>query len=181
MNLIIAGIQGSGKGTQSVLLAKHIGIHHISFGDAIYKLLSEGNPIAEPYSLELYRNGRLAPDDVLFRVARHVITPEINKQGFILDGFPRTQGQLEFILTHFAIDHVIMLNIPEAVSIERMKQRGRADDTEEGIRNRINAYRTTTEPIFNQFIASGKLLTINANKPIDNVQTEILLKLGAIE
>lgn len=170
MNLMIAGIQGSGKGTHASNLAKLFNIKHISFGDAIKECLENDTSLVYPYTLMKYNNGELAPDDVLFKVANKYL----KKDGFILDGFPRTQGQMNYILDNFKIDHCIYLEIPESVAIERLQARGRSDDTEEGIKRRLAQFHEITEPIFKILDDRGILTRINTNQCKENTFYDII-------
>jgi adenylate kinase len=181
MNIIIAGIQGSGKGTQSKLLADHFGLVHISFGDVIKWMLKEKPEIVAPYSIEKYNNGELAPDEVLFKVANYVIDPILEASdkynGFILDGFPRTEGQMKFVLDSYDIDKCILLELEESIAIDRMLLRGRSDDTPDGIKRRIKNYRLKTEPTFKVLENDGKLIKLDANKSVFELNIELINEL----
>lgn len=170
MNLIIAGIQGSGKGTHAASLAEIFKIKHISFGDAIKECLNNDASLVYPYTLEKYNNGELAPDDVLFKVADKYLTDG----GFILDGFPRTQGQMDYILDNFKIDHCIYLELDEEVAVERMKSRGRSDDSDDGIKRRLTQFHERTEPIFKVLEDRGIMTRVNSNLPKDETFAEII-------
>lgn len=164
MNLMIAGIQGSGKGTHASHLSQLLGIKHISFGDTIKMCLEEEPELVYPYSLEKYNNGELAPDEVLFRVADKFVMEAANEGGFILDGFPRTQGQMDYVMKNIPIDVCIFLEISEEVAIKRLKSRGRSDDTEEGIKHRLKQFNEITSPIFTELEKAGKLHRVNTDQ-----------------
>ena len=170
MNLIIAGIQGSGKGTHAHTLSKMLNLTHVSFGDALKDCLVNDTALVYPYTLMKYNNGELAPDDVLFKVADKYLKLD----GFILDGFPRTQGQMDYVLDNFKIDHCIYLELPEAVTIERLKARGRSDDTDDGIKRRLTQFHELTEPIFKVLDNKGILTRVNTDQPIDKSFAEII-------
>ena len=178
MNIIITGIQGSGKGTHAKALADVLNIYHISFGDIIKQCFSEYPDLVLPYTLEKYNRGELAEDHVLFNIANKFL-PEIEQKygGFILDGFPRTEGQMKFVLDNYNIDKCIRLIIPREVAMERMRTRGRSDDTEEGINRRLDQYYNITEPIFNVFSNTDKLIEIDSTGSKKYTFTNILKKL----
>lgn len=173
MNIILAGIQGSGKGTQAKLISEKYGIHHISFGDTLKRCFKECPDLVLPYTETRYNNGELAEDKVLFTVANKYL-PEIENiyGGFILDGFPRTEGQMNFVLNNYTIDMCIKINIPIDVAKERMLKRNRSDDTPTSIDNRINQYFKITEPIF-ELINKEKIYNINGTKSVTDIFTEI--------
>ena len=174
MNLIIAGIQGSGKGTHAKKLANTFDLVHISFGDALKECFTTDPNLVYPYTLERYNRGELAEDEVLFRVATKYLRNAEEKGGFILDGFPRTQGQMDFVLENWEIDRCIYLELGEEVAIERLKSRGRSDDTEEGIRRRLDQFHNVTEPIFKTLEADGRLSKVNTNQPKEYTFAEIM-------
>ena len=167
MNILITGIQGSGKGTQATKIAERFGIHHISFGDTIKQCFKTDPDLVLPYSEEKYNRGELAIDQVLFNVANKFL-PELEKKGgFILDGFPRTEGQMKFVLDNYKIDVCLKLSISKKTAIERMLARKRSDDTIEGIERRLNQYFNITEPVFN--ILKDKTIEICGSLPENNV------------
>lgn len=170
MNLIIAGIQGSGKGTHATSLANKFNLKHISFGDTIKECLTNDPSLVYPYTLNKYNNGELAPDDVLFKVADKYLT----EGNFILDGFPRTQGQMDYILDHFKIDHCIYLELSEDVAIKRLKSRNRSDDSDEGIKRRLTQFHERTEPIFKIFEDRGIMTHVNSDQTEEDTLKKII-------
>jgi len=177
MNIIIAGIQGSGKGTHGKKLAKLLKIPHISFGDAIHKHLVDETGIADPYTIADYNAGTLAPDSALFKVAEFELKPSRVKKGFLLDGFPRTPGQHQYVANNFLVDVCIVLDIPDEVSVGRLMKRGRIDDTESGITKRLEQFKSVTEPIFSYYEKRDMLIRVNTNQPIQDSYAEIIKKL----
>lgn len=145
MNIIIAGIQGSGKGTQSALLAETFNLKHISTGDVLRRHIADKTEFGIRYEEE-NAEGNLAPDEILFEIIQEEITTLDGKAGYILDGFPRTQAQADWATEILDIDYVILLDIPEAVSLARLGRRGRVDDTSSAINNRIATYKEQTLP-----------------------------------
>lgn len=180
MNLLIAGIQGSGKGTHAKAIAKRFNLRHISFGDTIKHYLDTDPEFVLPYSLEKYNRGELAPNEVLYKVADAVLNVPMSKRldnGFILDGFPRTHSQMDYVLNNVRIDLCIMLTLPEDVVTERLLKRGRSDDTPEGIKKRLSSFKEFTLPIFKSLEDSGKIITTETNRPFNECSTEIIEKI----
>lgn len=121
MNIILLGPPGSGKGTQAVKVAEYKNLSHISMGDILRKEMKEKTDIgieAESY----IKNGLLVPDDVVNKIALKAIQNS-NKNGFLLDGYPRTLYQAEFLSKYANIDRVIYLDVPLEIIIERLAGR----------------------------------------------------------
>lgn len=177
MNLIIAGMQGSGKGTHAKKLAKELKITHISFGDTLKKCLKDDPELVSPYTIENYNNGELAPDEILFKVADKYITEAENKGGFILDGFPRTKPQMDYLLENWTIDKCLYLDITKQTAIKRLKKRGRSDDTESGIRRRLDQFNNITKPIFIEMDINKQLTKVDANPSAKAVYAHIKSKI----
>lgn len=178
MNIIITGIQGSGKGTHGLKLSNDLKIPHISFGDVIRKHLENDINAFSDYTINDYKDGKLAPDNVLFKIAETELKKSYVKRGFILDGFPRTPGQHQYLVNNFLIDVCIELLIPEEVAIDRLLSRGRVDDTEKGIKKRISQFKTQTKSLFNGYRKNGTLISINTNQSIESSYQEILNKIN---
>jgi len=100
MKLVILGIQGSGKGTQSLKLAKKYGMVHICVGDLLREHIEKKTKIGLEYE-EDYKKGKFASDDVIFKMLDDVLHKKsTSKTGYILDGFPRTPSQFEWFQNH---------------------------------------------------------------------------------
>lgn len=180
MNLLIAGIQGSGKGTHAKAIAEQFNLRHISFGDTIKHYLETEPEFVLPYSLEKYNRGELAPNEVLYKVADAVLNIPMSKRldsGFILDGFPRTQGQMDYVLKNVRIDLCIMLTLHEDVVTKRLLKRGRSDDTPDGITKRLNSFKEFTLPIFKPLEDAGKIITLDTNRPFTECSAEVIGKI----
>lgn len=170
MNIVIGGIQGSGKGTQSKVLASRYNLRHISVGDCIYHYLVNEPEFVLPYTLEKYRAGELAPNDVVNRVTDRELRAGLDIGGFVLDGFPRQHEQLDFLMSHIAkIDLFLFLEMSEDACVDRLMSRGRADDTVEGIRRRVDQYTRLTYPVLEALENLVPTHRIDASKPIDEV------------
>ena len=174
MRLLIFGPQGAGKGTQAALLAPHFGIPHISTGDIFRANIANKTPMGAQVAAALAA-GELVPDSVTqAMLAARLLEPDA-RQGFVLDGFPRTPEQAEWLDANMAgesLDAVILLTVPDEELLRRSMQRGRDDDTEEVIARRLAIYHESTEPLL-QFYGP-LVLTIDGNRPVPLVHQEII-------
>jgi adenylate kinase len=122
MRIVILGPPGSGKGTYSSRLANKLGIPHISTGDIFREEIENGSELGRSIS-SYVSNGKLVPDDIVNRVVEKRLSREDCMKGFILDGYPRTINQAEFLDAFFKIDAVINLNVPDEVIVRRLSSR----------------------------------------------------------
>ena len=179
MKLLIMGPPGAGKGTQAKILAKKFNLVHLSTGDILRKEIDKSSELG--LKAQTYMNaGNLVPDDVLLEMMQSTLT-ELEDSGVILDGFPRTIPQAIGLSKIFqslnqAIDSIINIEVDKEVLITRLVQRaknsGRADDTEEVIVNRQNVYVELTAPLI-EFYQSN-IIHINGDGSIDEVTARIL-------
>lgn len=122
MRIIILGPPGSGKGTYSSRLATRLGVPHISTGDIFREEIKSGSELGRSIS-EYVSNGKLVPDDIVNKVMEKRLSKEDCGGGFILDGYPRTIKQAEFLDGISRIDVVINLNVPDEVIVRRLSSR----------------------------------------------------------
>ncbi len=122
MRIVILGPPGSGKGTYSSRLSARLGIPHISTGDIFREEIKSGSELGQSIS-EYVSNGRLVPDDIVNKVMEKRLSKEDCGKGFILDGYPRTIQQAEFLDKVSKIDVVINLNVPDEVIVRRLSSR----------------------------------------------------------
>jgi adenylate kinase len=122
MRIVILGPPGSGKGTYSSRLSARLGIPHISTGDIFREEIKSGSELGRRIS-EYVSNGRLVPDDTVNKVMEKRLSKEDCGRGFILDGYPRTIQQAEFLDRLSKIDVVINLNVPDEVIVRRLSSR----------------------------------------------------------
>ncbi|WP_327143711.1 adenylate kinase [Nocardia sp. NBC_01327] len=180
MRVVLLGPPGAGKGTQAVLLSEKLGVPHISTGDLFRANIGQQTPLGR--EAQKYMDaGDLVPSDVTNRMVEARIAEPDATNGFVLDGYPRTVDQadaLERMLkeSNLAIDAVICFVVPEDVVVERMLARGRGDDTEETIRNRMRVYREETEPLLDHY--DGLVVTVEGVGEIEDVNTRALAALG---
>jgi adenylate kinase len=181
VRLVILGPPGAGKGTQAELISESLGIPHISTGDLFRANISQGTPIGLEAKKYLDA-GNLVPSEITVDMVRARVAEPDAAKGFILDGFPRSTDQAD-ALTHILdeldtkLDAVLSFGVDEDVVVKRMLARGRADDTEEVIRNRMQVYLTETAPLLEYYADSVK--SIDAMGDVNEVHQRVLRALGA--
>ena len=167
MRVLIVGPQGSGKGTQAVLLAENLTVPHVSTGDIFRANVGAGTDLGV-LAKRYMDAGELVPDKVTSAMVSARLAEPDAEPGFLLDGFPRTAPQarwLEGLLAQRGqkVDAVLLLEVPDHVLMERMLARGRADDTAEAISRRLELYHTETKPLLDFYA--------NLVLPVDGVGT----------
>ncbi|OKO90042.1 adenylate kinase [Bradyrhizobium sp. NAS80.1] len=198
MRIILLGPPGSGKGTQAQLLVQRYGIVQLSTGEMLRAAVAAGTPVGLK-AKEIMAGGGLVPDEIVVGIISDRIDQPDARNGFILDGFPRTVPQAEALdellrHKHLKLDAVIELRVNESALLSRvetrvaqMRERGeevRVDDTPEVLTKRLASYRSQTEPLIHYYSERRKLSTIDGMMAIDEVTRAIhrqLLALGAVE
>ncbi|APB01578.1 adenylate kinase [Nocardia seriolae] len=180
MRLVLLGPPGAGKGTQAELLSEKLGVPHISTGNLFRTNIAEQTPLGRE-AQQYLDAGNLVPSDVTNRMVEARIAEPDALNGFILDGYPRTVDQaeaLEKMLKESGkeLDAVLSFVVDEDVVVERMLARGRGDDTEEVIRNRMRVYREETEPLLEHY--DGTVVSVEGVGEIEEVNTRALKALG---
>jgi adenylate kinase len=181
LNVVIFGAPGSGKGTQSELIIKNYGLHHISTGEILREEIkneTELGKIADEYISE----GQLVPDELVINMLADIIKDKKNDAGFIFDGFPRTLAQgeaLDRIMRENGIGIAAALNL--AVEDEELVQRllkrgevsGRSDDNLDTIKSRLEVFRNQTQPLKDYYKKQGKHINIQGNGSVDDIYSRI--------
>lgn len=198
MRLILLGPPGAGKGTQAQRLVHKHHIVQLSTGEMLRAAVAAGTPIGLQ-AKDIMASGALVPDEIVIGIISDRLDQPDMKNGFILDGFPRTVPQaaaLDELLKkkHIKLDAVIELRVNESALLNRvetrvaeMRARGeevRIDDTPEVLSKRLASYRAQTEPLIHYYSERRKLLTVDGMMTIEHVTREInriLAAIGAVE
>ncbi len=175
--LIFLGPPGAGKGTQAQTLAHHWNIPHISTGEILRQAMRERSPLGIKAQSYVDR-GELVPDQLVLDMMEERLSQADTQSGWILDGFPRNVSQARFLdelLQKLAEDNVgvVNLEVPDDVLIDRLKGRGRQDDTEEVIRRRLEVYREQTAPLIDFYSDREQLVSVNGNQSLEEVTAEL--------
>ena len=162
VRLVILGRQGSGKGTQAERLVANYGPVHVSTGNMLRAAVAARTELGLQ-AKALMEVGDLVGDDLINGIVAERLTgSDVVEHGFLLDGYPRTPDQataLEGFLAEVGtpLDAAVNLDVPVDEVTARMVARGRADDTEEAIRRRLDLYESETEPLLAWFAQRGLL------------------------
>jgi adenylate kinase len=181
LDVLLLGVQGSGKGTQAKRIASEYGLAHVATGDILRQAMADGSDLGRRVQ-PIYDGGDLVPDDLMIELIKDRLKAEDTRDGFILDGFPRTMPQAEALDAMLSeIDRrlsvVFELQVPDEVAIDRLTRRaadeGRPDDTPEAIAKRIDLYHRETEPLVSHYRLAGNLVGIHGDRPENEVFAEI--------
>ena len=181
MNIVLLGPQGSGKGTQGKLLSKQLNIPHISTGDMLRAYAEQDTPKAKEVRA-LMQQGELVDDHFLEHILQDRLTRPDCEQGFILDGTPRDVEQAQLLEAIVSVDVAVLIDITEEESYKRIhkraKQEGRADDTDEGLKERLHVYHERTEPVLAHYEEQGKLVRVDGMQSVEDVFSALCKQLG---
>lgn len=183
LRVVMLGAPGSGKGTQAERLAAAYGIPAISTGEMLRAAVAAGSDLGREVQAVMAQ-GKLVDDDLMADVVRDRLAQPDAGRGFLLDGYPRTGAQartLEEVLRRSGakLDHVLYLEVPEQVLVERALGRGRADDSEPVVRERLRVYRDSTEPLVRHYRELGLLRTVRGDQSVEGVGADLRRVLGA--
>ena len=205
---VIMGVQGSGKGTQSMMLAADLDLVHIAVGD-IFRWNVQHHTKLGAQIRRTMAAGALVDDDVVEGIVRNRLTEHDWNYGFIIDGFPRNERQAEFFLESYDIDGVIHLDLPDSEVRRRVMARRlcadccvdynlidnsprvpgrcdscggdlvtREDDTAEALAVRLREYHQKTNPVLDIFRRKEYVVTVDARPSKEQVQQTIRARLG---
>lgn len=206
VNLIFVGPQGSGKGTQAKIIAKKLGITHISTGDLLRASTGKLRKLADSY----IHKGELVPSKVMIEILKQRLEKSDCKEGFILDGFPRTIEQAEDLEKITKIDLILEIDISDGTAVKRLQGRWnckkcniaynivtcpkpkkldvcdvcgaklyqREDDAnEDAIKKRLKIYHEDTEPMLKKY----PFVKINGEQSIEKITKDILKEIGKLK
>ncbi len=205
---VIMGVQGSGKGTQSTMLAADLDLVHISVGDIFRWNVQHHTKIGAQVRRTM-TEGELVDDDLVEGIVRDRLAQHDWNYGFIIDGFPRNERQAEFFLESYDIDGVIHLDLPDSEVRRRVMARRlcsgcgmdynllasspqvpgkcdvcggelerREDDTEEALGVRLREYHDKTNPVLDIFRRKEYVVTVDARPDPEQLQETIRARLG---
>ena len=206
MNLIFLGPPGAGKGTQAVRVCEQLGIPQISTGDILRRAIKNETPTGLAAKSYIDK-GQLVPDSVVIDIVRERLVQDDCKNGYLLDGFPRTVAQAEALEGFAKIDAVVDIDVSDDKLVERLSGRRvclscggtyhvsqlngsmtcakcgneliqRADDKAETVLSRLTVYHAQTEPLIDFYTQRGLLKEIDGAQPMDECYAAIMAVLG---
>lgn len=182
MHLVFFGPPGAGKGTQAQKIVADFGIPQISTGEILRAAVASGTPLGKEAG-PLMAAGKLVPDELVIGIVQERLKEADCARGFLLDGFPRTIPQAEALAKALdklgkRIEHVVSLEVPDAVIHDRMKGRGRADDSAETVQKRLDVFREQTAPLKAHYERLGLLRTVNGVGTLEEIAAGIRKSIG---
>ena len=199
-NIILLGAPGAGKGTQAAMIAEEFKVPHISTGDILRRNMKEGTPLGLK-AKAFVESGGLVPDEVVIGLVEDRLSQEDCKNGYILDGFPRTIAQAEALDKVARIDLAINIDVPFETIIDRLGGRRvcvcgetyhvsmlngettckrcgkelfvRDDDKPETVKNRLKVYSDQTQPLIDYYRSQNKVVDIKATGTKEEIFADI--------
>lgn len=195
-NVILLGAPGAGKGTQAALICEEYNVPHVSTGDILRKNIKEGTPLGKK-AKEYIDAGALVPDEVVIGLVKDRLSADDCKNGYVLDGFPRTIAQAEELDKVANIDLAINIDVPFELIVSRLGGRRvckcgatyhistlggetkckvcgddlfiRDDDRPETVQNRLRVYDEMTRPLIDYYSKQGKVVNVEASGSIEEI------------
>ncbi len=180
--ILLLGPQGSGKGTQADRLSERLGIPTLSMGQLLRDVISEGGILSDRIRETVYSGG-LVSDDIAITILDRKIQELGARDGYILDGFPRNEAQLKAYDAYDQPTHVVVIEIPRDISLERISHRARierrVDDTPEVIAHRLDVYEQESIPMLAYYEPRGIVHRVDGLGTVDEVTERIKNAIGA--
>jgi len=189
MRLLFMGPPGAGKGTQAMRLSAELGVPQISTGDIFRHNAAEQTELGQA-AQRFMDAGEYVPDEVTNEMVRARLAEEDTRQGFLLDGYPRTVEQvqtLDGILAELdqELDAVVVLSVDSEELIARLLKRaetsGRNDDNEDVIRHRQEVFKAQTAPLLQTYELRGIIVEVDGLGDVDEVAERIVGALAAAD
>ncbi len=188
MRILLLAPPGAGKGTQGKRLSEHYGIPHIATGDLLREHVERDTEVGKAVKRQLDA-GELVSDELILRMVQEALESSDAPRGYILDGFPRTvrqaiEGHQAAEPLGLAAQAAVYLAADEPELIRRLRHRaeeeGRADDTEDVIRQRISTYQQETAPVIDHYCDRRMLVEVDGMQPIEKVTEDIVAALDVM-
>ncbi len=183
--LLLLGPPGAGKGTQAELVAKALGIPHLSTGDMLRQAVADDTALGRQ-AQAIMASGELVPDDLVTAMVVERVGHDDAECGYLLDGFPRNAAQAEALVGHLgdgAVELAMLIDVGEEELVKRLlnraEEQGRSDDTEDVIRRRLEVYREHTAPLIDYYRSRDLLASADGEGTIDEVFARIVRALAA--
>jgi adenylate kinase len=178
--LLFLGPPGAGKGTQAQRLAETQELLHLSTGDLLRAEVAAGSELGKEAEAVMAR-GELVSDALVLAIVRSRL--QGHSGGWLLDGFPRNVAQADALAQLLdelgqQIELVVLMELDDAVLVQRLLSRGRADDNEDVIRHRLEVYRQQTEPLIAYYRERNLLAPVEAAGTVDEIGERIAALLG---
>jgi adenylate kinase len=178
--LLFLGPPGAGKGTQAQRLAEIQGLLHLSTGDLLRAEVAVGSELGKEAEAVMAR-GELVIDALVLAIVRSRL--QAHTGGWLLDGFPRNVAQADALAQLLdelgqQIELVVLMELDDAVLVQRLLSRGRADDNEAVIRHRLEVYRQQTEPLIAYYRERGLIAPVEAAGTVEEIGARIAEVLG---
>lgn len=179
--IVLLGAPGAGKGTQAQMIVDREKVPHISTGDMLRAAVAAGTPVGKQ-AKTVMDSGQLVGDDIVIAIAKERLSEPDCRQGFILDGFPRTRAQaeaLEAMLRELSapLECCLAITVDSEEVVGRLLKRaeieGRADDNEETIRERMSVYDAQTAPLLDFYRGKGILIEVAGLGSVDEVAARV--------